>query len=313
MLNADPFYKFMLHAICNDDIGSFDPDIFRFNAVNIISCLLTGLINDVMYKFTITSNINDHEMRLLINMKNEFLFKVFVTTEAKKNYIGLVELKEGKRPAKLKLDIKGLQIRKSSVNVHVRDELSDILEYDIMKADVISVPHILRKITNVETKIRESLYSGENKFCTPDKVKDPRAYAQPLQKAGVRGTLLWNLLYPEKKIELPNKVYTLKLDITRPQHFELLANEYPDVWEKLQILFGDTASGEAASYFKEKGITILALPLWNADLPEWTKHFIKYDKIITSSTSVMLPVLKSLSLTMGQSAGINTFSSVVQL
>ncbi|MGL5714674.1 MAG: hypothetical protein ACRCX2_16760, partial [Paraclostridium sp.] len=91
------------------------------------------------------------------------------------------------------------------------------------------------------------------------------------------------------------------------------ASEYPEVWEKLQILFGENATGETANYFKEKGITILSIPLWNDELPEWTKHFIKYDKIITSSTSVMLPVLKSLSLTMGQSAGINTFSRVVQL
>lgn len=313
MLNVDPFYKFMKYIIMKEDTLSFDPDVFRFNSVNIISCILTRIINDVMYKFTITSNIEDHDMRLLINMKNEFLFKVFMTTDAKKNYIGLIELKEGSRPKTPKLDIKGLQIRKSSVNVHVREELSDILEYDIMKADKMSVPVILRKITNVEDKIRASLLHGEKKFCSPAKVKDPRGYAKPLQQGGYRGAVIWNILNPDHRIELPAKLATLKLNITRPQHFKELETNYPEVWEKLQVLFGPNAVGEVADYFKAKGITILSMPLDVEELPEWTKNFICYDEIVTSSTKVMLPVLKSLALTTASSSQMSTFSNIIQL
>ncbi|MGL6099514.1 MAG: family B DNA polymerase [Fusobacteriaceae bacterium] len=313
MLNVDPFYKFIKYVIMEEDTLSFDPDVFRFNAVNIISCILTRIINDVMYEFTITSNIEDHDMRLLVNMKNEFLFKVFLTTDAKKNYVGLIELKEGTRPKTPKMDIKGLQIRKSSVNVHVRDELSDILEYDIMKADSMNVPSILRKITSVEHKIKESLLNGDKRFCTPGKVKDPRGYAKPLQQGGFRGYIVWNILNPDHRIELPSKIYTLKLNITKPAHFRDLEVNYPEEWAKLQILFGDDAIGDVAEYFKDKGITILSIPSDVEELPEWTKNFICYDEIVTSSTKVMLPVLKSLTLTTAKSGQMSTFSNIVQL
>lgn len=315
MINVDPFYLFVRYIIQRGDILDFDPNIFRFNVVNIISCVLTKIINDVMYKFTITSNIEDHEFRLLINMKNEFLFKKFLTTEAKKNYVGLTELKEGKRPKVPKMSIMGLQIKKSSVNANVRDQLSDILEYDIMRSDDIEVPEILEKITQVEDSISYSLRNGERKYCSPSKVKSAKAYASPLTQAGYRGMILWNTLYEDNKIEVPGKVAMVKLNITKPADFERLKEEAPEIYDKLMsTLFDLSNTSEEAQYFQNKGITVLSIPTTeDVDIPEWTKSFISYDEIITNSTKVMLPILKSLALTTGTSTKLETFSNIIQL
>ena len=315
MINVDPFYLFVRYIVQRGDILDFDPNIFRFNVVNIISCVLTKIINDVMYKFTITSNINDHEFRLLINMKNEFLFKKFLTTEAKKNYVGLTELKEGKRPKVPKMNIMGLQIKKSSVNANVRDQLSDILEYDIMRSEDIEVPEILQKISAVEDSISESLRKGERKYCSPSKVKGARAYANPMTQAGYRGMILWNTLYEDNKIEAPGKVAMVKLNITKPADFERLKEEAPEIYDKLMsTLFDMGNQSEEAQYFQSKGITVLSLPTTDeVDIPEWTKNFICYDEIITNSTKVMLPILKSLALTTGSSTKLETFSNIIQL
>lgn len=315
MINVDPFYLFVRYVIQRGDILDFDPNIFRFNVVNIISCVLTKIINDVMYKFTITSNINDHEYRLLINMKNEFLFKKFLTTEAKKNYVGLTELKEGKRPKVPKMNIMGLQIKKSSVNANVRDQLSDILEYDIMRSEDIEVPEILQKISAVEDSISESLRKGERKYCSPSKVKGARAYANPMTQTGYRGMILWNTLYEDNKIEAPGKVAMVKLNITKPADFERLKEEAPEIYDKLMsTLFDMGNQSEEAQYFQSKGITVLSLPTTDeVDIPEWTKNFICYDEIITNSTKVMLPILKSLALTTGSSTKLETFSNIIQL
>lgn len=315
MINVDPFYLFVRYVIQRGDILDFDPNIFRFNVVNIISCVLTKIINDVMYKFTITSNIEDHEFRLLINMKNEFLFKKFLTTEAKKNYVGLTELKEGKRPKVPKMSIMGLQIKKSSVNANVRDQLSDILENDIMRSEEIIVPEILDKITLVEDSISESLRHGERKYCSPAKVKGAKAYANPMTQAGYRGMLLWNTLYEDNKIEVPGKVAMIKLNITKPADFERLKEEAPEIYDKLMnTLFDLGNTSPEAQYFQQKGITVLSLPTTDdVDIPAWTKNFICYDEIITNSTKVMLPILKSLALTTGSSTKLETFSNIIQL
>ena len=99
-------------------------------------------------------------------MKNEFLFRRLLLTDAKKHYASKQELQEGNVvPEEESLDVKGMEaFTKSTTAKETKDKLKKILYEDILNTPVIDQANIISKIAIVEREIFDSIHKGEKKY-----------------------------------------------------------------------------------------------------------------------------------------------------
>lgn len=288
-LYIDPYYQYFKQRF-PDKIG--DDDISKTSTVNIITSQLTNVIADVYAKYTKECGIPEN-FRPKINMKNEFLIKRIMLTENKKNYASIVLMQEGRMYSNPKLDIKGLPIRKVSVNKNVRNYYSELLENDILKDNEIDLSKIIGKYKSLESTIRDSLKRGEMLYSSPGVVNNILSYKDPFSIMTVKASYVWNALFPSDEITLNGKtnINVLKLNIT----------SYDSLMKKLEEMNLNTpeiVSGFNEIFSNERivkdGINAIALPQTIKTIPELIRPFIDYDVMVNDAINSGIIMLKSL-------------------
>ena len=169
------------------------------------------------------------EYRPRMNMKNEYLFKRFLLTSRKKNYVGSIKLKEGGVYENSKLDIKGLSFSKSNFNKELCDNVEDLVK-DIMMDEEISLQKILSELRNIDEKVESELKSDKAiKYFDIDKVSDDPGDL-PIYDHRVNAVNLWNFIGNGDEIELPAAFYTAHLDLS---NIDKIKEKYPERFKDL--------------------------------------------------------------------------------
>ena len=256
-------------------------DGLRYSIINIISYCLTVLVNDYMAKYCNNSH-STNDVPCLITMKNEFLFKRVLLTNAKKHYASKQELQEGNIvPQEKSLDVKGMDaFVKSSSNEAIRARLKKILFEDILDSEYIDQIQVLRDIAKVEKDIYDSINRGEKIFFKPVKVKSLSSYENPMRIQGIVASVAYNALHQAGTealdLSIRNSIDVVKVDIN-PKNIDRIRETFPDVYEKAVALFNNE------KYFAT-GISSIAIPL-NEPVPGWVLPFIEYAEIINNNIS----------------------------
>lgn len=257
-------------------------DGVRYSIINIISYCCGKYVNKYMELYTKNSNSYREGVACSLVMKNEFLFKRVMLTDAKKNYASIMELQEGNMiPSGMKsLDIKGLPMNKSTLNKNTSKKLKEILYEDVLNSEAISQPQILKSIIILEKQIFKSLSSGEKKYYKPATVKSQYAYEDPLRISGFKGCMAWNELVGEGyelfDLESKNTVEIIKVDISK-KTITKLKDRYPEVHARAEILLQNPRFAT--------GLNGLSIPL-ECKVPEWVFEVIDYTTIINDNLKV---------------------------
>lgn len=300
-------------------------DTMRYSAVNTYTIILGKVITSVYKTLTDSLNIQyDYGSRL--QMKNEFYYPRILFVDTKKRYIGLQELREGK---KLKgniddMDVKGFEFKKSITKETLRNYYTQISYELIMKPEEIDSKAVLRAIMDLEKSIRTSLSSGETIYFKQANVKRIAEYAKPYSIPGVKAIYLWNALCPDYQLDLPTDVdiVPIKLEKGRrklkkeipgldcipigndtkgqPQwmfndtKFILdLARKYPDMYMKLD---GNIFRNSNAN-IRGMGLNFIAKPKNPLiPIPDWFYEIIDYNQIVNDSLKLYYPILETLGI-----------------
>lgn len=278
----------------------------RYSTINILAYCLYKIVNDYMELFTINANAVRVDKKCLLIMKNEFLFKrVLLEASNKKRYATIQELQEGNKvPKEKELDIKGMDIRKSTINPYTRERMEKIIHEDILKADNIDLVHILKQLAIFENDIFNSLRNGEKLYCKPIKVKSIKAYDDPMRVVGIKQSIVWNALKdddaPMIDLEQINNLDILKLNINK-HNIENLKSKNEYAYNKVIALMSSN------KYF-EKEIDSIAIPK-DQTFPDWMIDFIDYTTVINNNLSVF--PLESLRIYRGNSS--NNYTNIISL
>ena len=225
-------------------------------------------------------------------MKNEFLFLRMILTSKKKRYAGLIRLREGNEIIPEKTELKGIDVLKSTTSPVTKKYFMDLIRNDILTSKEISGTLVLKKVKEFGRYIEKSLDSGEKLFLSPLSVKEPEAYDKPFSNQGIRGTYVWNLVYPDKAITLPDKITVVKVNLEKESDLAKLKEIDRNVYDKLLIgIFNNPNCG-----FRDKGVNVIAIPNSEDRVPDWITHFINKDKIINDNLVKIHPILESLGL-----------------
>jgi hypothetical protein len=284
-LMLDPFYKYFKN-IYPDRIDNTDES--RVSTVNIATYFLAKVIERTYWNLTKELNI-PADKRPIINMKNEFFYKRLMTTRNKKSYAGILIMQEGHLFEKPKLDIKGLAIRKVSVNANVREYFTDMLKTHILESEKINLGRIFGSFAKLEREISDSLKSGNVLYSLPAKVNEMESYKNPYQIQSLRGAIIWNELFPDQEIVLPTKVNLLKLNINSLEDLANPSNSIP--MREYEIIKRTIYDNKDLSKY---GFKVLAMPKSVKNVPDWLVRFIDTETMVNDHVKSGIILLESL-------------------
>lgn len=145
-----------------------------------------------------------------ISMKNEFFFPVFVKTSMAKHYFAYISAQEGNVFGKMKLELKGKNLRDSTVapaiNQKVQDFVKAIMDR-VMKEGQISTKWAISEVLAVENSIIQNIRNGNANEFTTMRLNDKMAYKNP-ESSNYRYHDLWNSVFAPKYGIAENPPYT---------------------------------------------------------------------------------------------------------
>lgn len=305
MVYLYPWVKAMdeQHVSVVPELTERNPDEMIFMSVNIICYLKTQMITALLYDHTTRSNVLE-PFKHRINMKNEFLFWKMIFSNTKKRYVTLTRLREGQELNPPKLDVKGIDFMKSTTREATKAEMIRITQDSIMETDDISIPVIYKQLSDLQSKITDSVLSGSKEFLIPISVKEIEAYKEPMRNQGIKATIVWNMAYPDETIELPAKIDIVKVRITRVEDLDIIKDIEPVIYDRLvKGIF----NGHHEKFVKG-GVNVIGLPASHKEVPEWICRLTDVGVITNDNMSRFNPIITSLGIST-ISGGTKTYIS----
>jgi len=286
MINLNPFYEFLCEHL---DLSLEDMET-QYKTINAISYVVVEMVNEYLDYFSASSGIQD-EKYWRLKMKNEFFMGLMLLTKGKKNYVALMLLQEGKELLeKDQVLLKGISIKKTTVNKNTATFLSNVLEHRILRKKQFSSKDVLNDLEELADNIRYSFEEGEKTYMTPSTCKNPERYDFPYRIAQLRGALVWNRLYPKKEITFPAQLNTVKLDCDTLEKLDVIKKDYPKEYKIIkEVVFSNP---EMAHY----GFVIFSMPKSENFIPEFIRPLIDLDTIVTDNLKNFLPLSEAIGI-----------------
>ena len=296
---TDSFYDFYSDEVIErkrkiNPVMIIPEDGLRYSIINIIAFIISKGLRKYFDTIAVLHNTmnKEHDFSFLI-MKNEFLFKKILLTIVKKHYATYVEVQEGKKiPTGIdtSLDVKGMEIAKSTIPLSTKKALEKILYEDILNCDSIDQLKILNDIAVLEKKILDAIKSGSLEYYKPVKIKSIDSYKEPMTQQAIKASIIYNGIrkYTEPEINLKavqSNVFVIKVNITKPiLENSSLRNDDPDRYRDLMNILETNNLGtfnENVSPNK-RIITSIAIPD-GIETPKWLLEFIDYHEVIINN------------------------------
>lgn len=166
---------------------------------------------------------------------------------------------------------------KSATSDSAKKRFDMIVKKYILESKIPDSIGILNELSLFESEIRQTLHDGELSYLPIGNAKELEAYKNPYSQQGVRGSIAWNLLYPDNSISYPSKVSILKLNIFTLDDCDELKNTDPEIYEIIKKDIFESSDEKFAS----KGLQVLAIPS-NAKIPKWCQPYIDYNTVINN-------------------------------
>lgn len=150
----------------------------------------------------------EREKLMMLAMKPEFVFPLHCQTSVAKHYFASIAVKEGNVYPEHKSEIKGVYMKNSAAPRALIDD-SQAKMKEIMKrihnGEKISLADELKRVANIERKIKESLLNGDVEFYKKSKIKSPEAYARSPEESPYAYHMFWEQVFAPKygPVEVP--------------------------------------------------------------------------------------------------------------
>lgn len=207
--------------------------------------VLSNVVKSALRRFSKKHLVAEDSLGILA-MKNEFLYPSLIIFPLKKTYAGLITMQEGVMLSKPKEDIKGQQLRGSTVCKESLDFTKDVLVNKILFPSMqhqISAIDMINNVVAYELKIKESvLINGKTDYCQLASIKKESDYKDPESTGQVIAHQLWETVFAKKygHVSVPSKTYTIPLLSSLPPNYyedlntmsRGLGNKFKDFVEK---------------------------------------------------------------------------------
>lgn len=143
----------------------------------------------------------DTELLHTLEMKNEYLWTVHVPAEVSKHYFASTAIQEGNVFPEEALECKGQLLKNSAMPVHIIKDGIALMKEILAKVgnnEKLQLNDIIKRITDIEKDIIESVSRGESVYLRRSKVKNKEAYTQDEFKSPYQRHTFWEDVFASK-------------------------------------------------------------------------------------------------------------------
>lgn len=140
--------------------------------------LATQSIAHLLALFSANMNIEKSRLHIL-SMKPEYVFPVFAQTSVAKHYYTAMKVKEGGVYSDIKMEIKGVHMKDSSLPVNIIESAAKEMEFvirEVMAGKKLSLLDMIHKTAALEREIVRSVFAGETNYLKRVNIKERKAY-----------------------------------------------------------------------------------------------------------------------------------------
>lgn len=142
-----------------------------------------------------------------LSMKNEYFFPVFVTTAMSKHYFALKTIQEGNVFKKAKDEIKGKNLRDSTLPPYIREGVKNfMLEImnDYQANQKLDLDKVMMTVVNLERQIHENVLAAKFSDMSTTMIKEQASYSDPDSNPTIHYDMWMNVFAPKYgEIEQP--------------------------------------------------------------------------------------------------------------
>jgi hypothetical protein len=259
----------------------------------IVTFIIFKHLEHIFNLFSIRVNADEANYKK-IQIKNEFLYPVFLRSLVKKQYIGLIAIREGNYLSPLKLDMKGLEFKKSNLSHGIKDKfnkwITDILQIPC-SGKQISIEDIKQSIIAFEDDIIESTNNDNTYFYTIP-INDKAVYKFPEKSAYFNYELYQEVFqdFLNESVMLPTKFFKIPLKSTIKysnckDKLKSLKEANPEIFNKFEAFL---------KKYPAKSISTLYLPTSIKTMPDIIKPLINYSAVVEQNMNGFYIVLAAL-------------------
>lgn len=182
------------------DQGAYVLNDRSYGVYSILCFILSETTKHILALMSANFGIPEDRM-YTIEMKNEFLFGVFVPTNNTKHYYAYQMVKEGNVYGKPKMEIKGVHLKSSNNPPEINEEAEKIMRYvceTVRNNELISITHVLKWVANIERKVLKSLEAGEIRYYKRGQIKDKDSYRAKPEESPYRHYLHWESIWAKR-------------------------------------------------------------------------------------------------------------------
>ena len=303
IINSDIFVSYVLDVIFPGMSFNRDRMYNDMILVNILAATIDKGVAKILDYYGRCHNM-DEESRAELTMKNEFMFRVLFLMLTKKRYAASIVLREGNIIIPFKPEIKGMDFIKAGVTDKVSKRFTKILCDYILYSDTIETHKLMDDLKSFEREIYQDLKNGGMEYLKQQQYKDENGYAKIKDKSGrvigttawtqqpYRGSVVWNKIYPDKKIYSLDRVRILKLIVTDAKDMDIIKDKYP---EKYNTVLNEIFNSESED-IRKAGLKVICIPTSVKKIPEWLIPLIDYDITVSDVMSSFASVLDALDI-----------------
>ena len=309
MVTIAKYMELMLSQNLTTQVAAENEDELDFICCNIMAYILTRYSQCFLERYCQDVNM-PAEQHKRINMKNEFYNLTMILTPKKKRYVSYTRLQEGQLIDPPMVKISGLDFIKSTTSDDVKSFFTSIIHDDILNVDEINVSTIIRKIKNFREILRSSFLNGELTYLNLVSAKEPEAYKKPYSQQAIKATIVWNAVEKNRLINLPEKIFIVKMDYKTEKRFNDNIDRFGDVADIIRKEIFESPIGEIA----KGGITVVGIPQNIDRLPQWVIDTMDIDTMVDDIISKFNPILESLGdITLRTRSGTSHMSNIIDL
>lgn len=244
----------------------------------------------------LSCNMNVSKKNLdLLNMKNEYYFSGYVTTDMSKHYYAYQDMVEGVSNKEPEMEIKGVHLKSSKIASVIKDKAEELMVMtldSIKTGETINAAEVLHGIGELERGIVNDIQNGDYGWLSRESIKPAAAYTNPDSEKYLYHSL-WEEVFSEKYGPAPELPYIgIKMSVDLSSKSKL--NMYLDSIEDVTIR--EKFKNFLASKGKDK-LTNLYLPMERAqnlkDIPLEFKQAIDYRTLLKQNLKSVYTVLHS--------------------
>ena len=309
MVTIAKYMELMLSQNLTNQVAAENEDELDFICCNIMAYILTRYSQCFLERYCQDVNMPADQHKR-INMKNEFYNLTMILTPKKKRYVSYTRLQEGQLIDPPMVKISGLDFIKSTTSDDVKSFFTSIIHDDILNVDEINVSSIIRKIKNFREILRSSFLNGELTYLNLVSAKEPEAYKKPYSQQAIKATIVWNAVEKNRLINLPEKIFIVKMDYKTEKRFNDNIDRFGDVADIIRKEIFESPIGEIA----KGGITVVGIPQNIDRLPQWVIDTMDIDTMVDDIISKFNPILESLGdITLHTRSGTSHMSNIIDL